>query len=117
MPWNDDSWKDGYDEWKLRAPDWDDDEECGYCDHDDYEVDILDGECRCHCGHIWSASEAEINAEIGRQREYSEMMDREERRQWWRDRTYPIRMFIFRILERIWPKKTGSVLDDDEIPF
>ena len=26
MAWNDDGWKDGYDAWKLRAPDWDDDE-------------------------------------------------------------------------------------------
>lgn len=113
----DDSWKDGYDEWKLATP-WDDyDPEEEYCGHDDYEVDILDGECRCHCGHIWSASEAEINAEIDRQREYSEMMDRENRRQWWRDLTYPVRMLFFRILERVWPHKAGSVLHDDEIPF
>lgn len=109
----DESWRDSYDEWKLRSPDDDEPE----CDHDDYDVDILDGRCRCLCGHSWYASSKEIEAEIERQREYSEWEECENRRQWWRDKTLPIRMFFFRMLERIWPRRALNVLHDDEIPF
>src|SRR6185503_19015848 len=56
------------------------------CDHDDYEVDILDYRCRCVCGHSWHASAEQVLAEIERQREYYEYEERENRRQWWRDR-------------------------------
>jgi hypothetical protein len=123
MPWNDDSWKDGYDAWKLRSPydDCDDSEEYDAerdCDHDDYEIDILTGraEC-CMCPHSWYVTSEDVSREIERQARYYDDMEREERRQWWRDKTYPVRMFVFRILERIWPRKSCSILNDDEIPF
>jgi hypothetical protein len=58
-----------------------------------------------------------VSREIERQAAYYENMEREERRQWWRDRTYPVRMFFFRVLERIWPRKSINLLHDDEIPF
>jgi hypothetical protein len=69
------------------------------------------------CGHYWYQTTEEIERDIERQARYQKDMDRENRRQWWRDRTYPVRMFIFRVLERVWPRKSLSVLHDDEIPF
>ena len=105
-----------YDQWKCSDPNepYDDEPEC---DHEDYETDILDARCRCVCGHSWHAEIEDINAEIERQARYQEDMDRENRRQWWRDRTYPVRMFIHRVLARVWPRRSLSVLHDDEIPF
>jgi len=111
-----------YDQWKCSDPNdpWfygEPDEEIE-CDHDEYEADILTGRAFCcKCDHTWYQTSEEINSEIERQRLYQEGMDREERRQWWRDRTYPVRMFFFRVLERVWPRKALSVLHDDEIPF
>jgi len=96
-------------------PDWyGDDPECG---HEEYDVDILDWECRCTCGHHWPASEDQVNAEIEFMRNSDVNIERENRRQWWRDKTYPVRMFFFRLLERVWPRKAINLLHDDEIPF
>ena len=123
MPWEDDSWRDGYDAWKLRSPydDWDDGEEYDAerdCEHEDYDIDICTGRASCNCcSHHWYMSSEEIDAECERQARYQDDMERENRRQWWRDKTYPVRMFFFRVLERVWPRKACSVLHDDEIPF
>lgn len=118
MSWNDDSWRDSYDEWKLRSPE----DEYGYyddpCDHEDYTVDIVDGRCWClHCNEVWHATADDIVAQIQHEAEYAEWEAREHRREFWRKLTYPIRWPIFRLLERIWPRKACGVLDDDEIPF
>lgn len=81
------------------------------CDHEDYEADILTGEATCHrCGHIWTQTPEEIEAEIDRQRAYSEYEDRENRRQWWRDLWERIRSFFPR-------RKRTSTISDDGIPF
>jgi len=108
-----------YDQWKTTDPhdrysdDFEED-----CDHEDYDFDILTGRAECHqCPHSWYLSRKEINQQIRLQRAYQEEMDRENRRQWWRDRTYPVRMFFFRLLERVWPRKAINLLHDDEIPF
>lgn len=108
-----------YDQWKCTDPN-----DCSYCDdepgcdHDDYDLDILTGRASCNmCDHGWYASDGEIAEEAEHQRRYSEHEARESRRQWWRDRTYPVRMFVFRVLERVWPRKALKVLDDSEIPF
>lgn len=116
-----------YDQWKTRDPNdrgfYDDDEydermEEDYCEHSDYEVDILSGRAECsRCPHSWYLTDEEISAEIDRQARHQEDVEREERREFWRRLTYPIRWFIFRVLERIWPRKSLSVLTDDEIPF
>ncbi len=109
-----------YDQWKCTDPNdrgyYDDD--APECDHEEYEADILTGraEC-CMCGHSWYQTNEEIEREIELQARYQDDMEREERRQWWRDRTYPVRMFLHRVLMRIWPRKSLSVLHDDEIPF
>src|SRR5580692_634363 len=113
MPWNDDSWRDSYDEWKLRWP-YDED---GYgeepCDHEDAETDCLDGRVRCdRCGASWYATSEELAAEHRRIAEYAEWETREHRREFWRKLTLSIRWPIFRLLERIWPRKAHKVLDD-----
>lgn len=113
-----------YDQWKTDSghdelDEYDDYDAERECDHDQYEIDILIGraEC-CMCPHSWYVSSEDVSREIERQARYQEDMEREERRQWWRDRTYPVRMFFFRVLERVWPQKAISLtLHDDEIPF
>lgn len=97
-----------YDDWKLRSPDdeypyHDDDDDYGYefgeeyddepepdyenCIHEDYEADILTGEAMCHrCGHRWIQTAEEIAAEVRRQADYYEAMERYEREREWRER-------------------------------
>jgi hypothetical protein len=117
VSWNDDSWRDSYDEWKLRSP-YDEYDDPEPCDHEDYEINIVDGRCWCdRCGEVWNASDEEIARQIQHEAEYHEWEKRQRRREFWRRLTYPIRWPIFRLLERIWPRKVGSVLYDDEIPF
>ena len=43
------------------------------CDHDNYEHDILTGECHCNmCSYRWIATKEQTENEIERIREYSE---------------------------------------------
>lgn len=108
-------WRDSYDAWKLASPDDDRDD---VCDHDDYEVDILEGRARCNrCPESWYVSEEEVCAKIKHQAAYDDYCERENRREFWRRLTYPLRWPIYRILERIWPRKSVNVLYDEEIPF
>lgn len=41
-----------------------------WCDHTDYEVDILTGRAECCCGHVWYQTSEEIRADRRRQQEY-----------------------------------------------
>jgi hypothetical protein len=117
MAWNDDSWKDGYDAWKLASPD--DDYEEDPCDHDDYETDLLDGRCRCICGHSWYASTEDIDRQLRFQSEYAEAMEREDSRQWWSDLLWAVRHPIatahWEMQKRGWFRKPAP--SDDDIPF
>lgn len=113
MTWQDDSWRDGYDEWKLRSP-YDDVREC---EHDDPDLDVIEGRFHCDCGYSWNASADDIQAQVDRQREYDQWQARENRRERWRRFTHPIRWPIFRLLELIMPSKAYRVLYDEEIPF
>ncbi len=83
------------------------------CDHNGYEIDILTGRAECdYCQHSWYVSGERINAEIERQANYHEDMERENRRQWWRDLRYAI-WHPFQVLkERLLRRRY-----DDEIPF
>lgn len=120
MSWTDDRWRDGYDAWKLASPYdeyEDDDPDAELCDHEEFEIG-WDGRAICHrCGEAWWASSAEIEADRHWRQEYAEWVARQERREFWRKLTYPIRWPIYWLLERVWPRKSCAVLSDDEIPF
>ncbi len=117
MSWHDDSWRDSYDEWKLRSP-YEEYDNSEPCDHEDHEINILDGRAWCpRCGEAWNASSEELAAQFRHEAEYYDWQLRELRREFWRKLTYPIRWPIFRLLERVWPKKACKVLLDEEIPF
>jgi hypothetical protein len=88
------------------------------CEHEHYEIDVCTGLAECdQCPHSWYLTSEEVDRELDRQANYFEDMEREERQQRWRNITYPIRMFFFRILDRVWPRKALNVLHDDELPF
>jgi hypothetical protein len=120
MPWNDDSWKDGYDSWKL-APD---DEYDDPCDHEDYQVDILEGRARCdRCGESWYCSDEEVLRQIEHEAAYAAWEEKENRRQWWSDALYavrhPLAAIHWELQKRQWfgmriGKREPS---DDDIPF
>jgi cytochrome P450 len=108
MGWNDDSWKDGYDAWKLASPDDDLPEE--ECFHEDYEADINARAICCNCGHVWWMTADEIAAERAHVAAYDEAMRREERRERWRELRRWFRSFL--------PKRRRQRFNlDDEIPF
>ena len=115
-----DRWKDNYDAWKLASP-YDEYEECY---HDDYDID-LEGRAHCStCNETWWPSVAEMKHLRHLDEQYDKHCRREERREFWRnlrrkpiDWTYPIRFRLYRLLERIWSRKSCWPLTDDEIPF
>lgn len=102
----------------MRAEDdmaWPDD---GYdnsqdgCDHEDYDIDIIEGRCRCNrCGESWHATNDEILRAIDAESAYANYQDEMDRRQWWCDLWDRIRSFI--------PRRKRPVLppSDDDIPF
>lgn len=109
-----------YDQWKTDSG-YDErdpyDEPEDECEHADYEADIS-GRATCNrCQYSWWQTEEEIAAEVNRIREYDEWQRRQERREFWRRLTHPIRWPIYLLLNRIWPRKACRVLTDDEIPF
>jgi hypothetical protein len=112
MGWNDDSWRDGYDAWKLQGPD-DDYDEPEECSHEHRDVDTLEGTAYCgSCGRTWTLTTAELDRELRLQTELMEMMYLEDRRQWWRD----LRDKVLSVVWYRWRRKPAPVLDDD-IPF
>lgn len=111
-----------YDQWKTESgyderDEYDDYDAERECNHQEADVDIVSGEVSCHCGHRWTMTGEEIQREIEYIAAYQEIQERENHREFWRKLTLPIRWPIFRLLERIWPRKSLSVLTDDEIPF
>jgi hypothetical protein len=107
------TYDDGYDE------DYDAERDC---EHDDVEIDTTVGRAYCQCcPKSWYVSAEEIDAELDRQIAWDEQCRlwgrQERRREFWRKLTLPIRWPIFRLLEKVWPRKSLTVLTDDEIPF
>jgi hypothetical protein len=92
------------------------------CEHEHVQIDVCTGRATCECcSHHWYLTDNEIKTELDRQASYHEEMERENlrqrRREFWARITFPIRWPIFRLLEKIWPRKSIAVLLDDEIPF
>jgi hypothetical protein len=117
---SDDSWRDGYDAWKLASP-YDDEEEQYECDHFDYDIDILSGraEC-CDCPHSWHATNEQISAEIERQAKWDAWAEREERRIRWRERFAFILDPIDRLRRRFMEWRARREFPEhanDDIPF
>lgn len=120
MAWNDDSWRDSYDAWKLASPDEDGPEE-DYCEHDQYSIDILSGRAECDmCPHSWYVTNEEIERECQRQAEYDEWQEREDRKQWWRDRFAfilgPLSSLHWECQKLKLRWRRAPIIDDD-IPF
>ncbi len=107
MSWDDDSWRDGYDAWKLASP-YDDEDPC---DHEDYEADVLNGRASCNiCSHAWWLTNEELKAEHRRIAAYGEWVAEQYRRERWE--------WIFRLWDRFkprWPSRKAQVSDD--LPF
>src|SRR5882672_8694147 len=85
MAWFDDqSWRDGYDRWKLASP-YDNVEPWEpYCDHSEYDVDFQ-GYAECICGERWLLTPEEIEAHDRAAAEYyAEEWALEQRREYWR---------------------------------
>lgn len=102
-----------YDQWKTDSG-YHEREECW---HEQFDID-LDGTAHCEmCDETWRASADEIRVHRNRQAEYDSWCRKQERREFWRRITLPIRWPLFRLLDRIWPRKALSVLLDEEIPF
>jgi hypothetical protein len=102
-----------YDQWKTDSG-YDERDECY---HEDFEP-TWEGRAHCNqCGASWWMTPDEIAAERAHRIEYDRWCRQQERREFWKRITLPIRWPIYRLLERIWPRKSCSVLTDDEIPF
>jgi hypothetical protein len=107
VSWQDDSWRDSYDEWKLRSP-YDNEPE-DECFHDDYEID-WQGLATCEqCGHMWTAAESQIIAQRLANEAYDEHCCREERRERFE------RWFGWLAFRRRWKRKPAPI--DEELPF
>ncbi len=105
MAWDDDSWKDSYDSWKLASPDDEFEEECF---HEDYEADVNGRATCCRCSHTWWLTSEEIERERQLHAAYDRMMRRKE----WRER-------IARIIDTLafWRRWRKPAPIDDDIPF
>lgn len=115
MTWQDDSWRDSYDAWKLRSPD--DEYEHAECHHESFEID-MEGRAHCDdCYESWWATADEIHTQREQQAEYDAWCARQERRVFWLRLTHPVRWTLHLILQKVWPRKSMSVLADEEIPF
>lgn len=107
MAWDDDSWRDTYDEWKLRSP-YDDYEDQPECECEEYEIDH-EGRAECrHCGGHWWPSPKIVNAYRKNERRADRAFRRE--RSWY--------MRAWRWLRARLPSRREKfpVIDDD-IPF
>lgn len=106
MGWDDDSWKDSYDEWKLRSPYDDEPEE--ECYHEEYEAD-WEGRATCQrCGYSWWLSSAELEADRERSAAFDAYCRREARREW-------IEGLVSKLA--FWRRWRRPAPIDDEIPF
>lgn len=108
MAWNDDSWRDSYDTWKLASPDYDEPEE--ECWHEEYEAD-WEGRATCdRCGHSWFLTSEQIEADRAHSEAYDRYVRRDERLEKWRR----VRAWFRSMIPS---RRRKHVLIDDDIPF
>lgn len=75
---------------ELLPDDWDGYDDIGdepACDHDEFDIDILEGRAQCdRCGHAWYATSEQIEAQERHQQEYAEWEAEQHRHDnaWWR---------------------------------
>ncbi len=93
--------------------DYDDEWDWDGCDHEDYDIDIIDGRARCRkCGDSWYATDEEVLSTIDAMSAHDRYMEEENRKQWWRDLWWRVTA-PFR-----WRRRRRPVtVADDEIPF
>src|SRR5882724_3849369 len=106
-----------YDDWELDYEEYDPERDC---EHEHYEIDVCTGRAECdYCSKSWYLSSEEIDAELDRQANYHEEMEREDRRQWWRDLGYrllhPLMSIHWSLCKRGWFR--GRQMNNDDIPF
>lgn len=114
----------GYDAWKTDPGYGEPDEDCY---HEEYEIDILNGQAHCdRCGESWRPTADEERMFREKEPIYDEYWRREERRIWWREfwqrwfwrPTLPARLAIDKVLVKIGlARKVNVIRIDDEIPF
>lgn len=106
MAWDDDRWRDTYDEWKLRSP-YDD---LGDCEHDDFEI-TWEGRFVCQqCPYSRMATPAEIAADERLQLAIEAETFRQNA--WWRR----LWRWLLSVRGR-WPRREKFPTIDDDIPF
>lgn len=111
MAWNDDSWRDGYDAWKTREPDY------GPCRHRECKPCLIYlGTAQCgDCGEYVELSADEIAYEREQWPAYDKAWRRHEWSQWWWEFRWNVRWRLRRVWQ--WPPKFRSPKIDDDIPF
>lgn len=87
------------------------------CEHEAYQID-WQGRAHCdRCEESWWASAAEVESFHECMRLAEAFGRRQARRERWKKLTFVIRWPLYRLLQKLWPRKSCTVLHDDEIPF
>ncbi len=93
MPWHDDSWRDTYDAWKLREPDYGDEPPWGQDDEDEQAKELRAEELAAEQQRPWNRFKV-----------------------WWRCVILTICVW-YHTGPRWWTWKHPRTEEDDEIPF
>jgi hypothetical protein len=97
-----------------------DDEDRDYCEHEEYEIDVLTGRAECdYCGVSWWATTEQIEAEQNRMAQYSEWAAEQDAIERRRERWVWVHRLWLKAVDALWlrTRKPRHLLTDDEIPF
>lgn len=122
----DDRWRDSYDAWKTREPDYYYDQpDVEHCEHEEYDVDF-EGRASCNsCNHRWWLTPDELSAwdetQVAHAKEYDRYLRREQSKLWcawrWLKSCISLRT-LSRLYLRWFPhRRVPKWVHDDEIPF
>ena len=99
------------DQYDIYEDEWDDREDDYPCDHEDHDVDLLEGRARCYrCGESWFLSEADYTHYADMQAHWDAWCAEQER-PWTRFKAWLSGWRYW----RPWPRKPADL--DDELPF